>query len=194
MNFPLQLVFKTIALTPQLSVTDASGQLVFYVKQKAFKLKESVTVFGDVERTRPLYTINADRVFDISAQYHFTNHEGVRLGAVKRQGMRSFWKAHYDVLHEGETVMTIREENAWVKVIDGIVGEIPIVGMFTGYLLHPAYQIVRTDGTVLLRAEKQPAFWEGKYTIEKLAELAAIEEELAVLSVLMMLLLERRRG
>ena len=46
MNFPLTLNFKKLALSPQISVTDASGRLLFYVKQKAFKLKEAVTVFA----------------------------------------------------------------------------------------------------------------------------------------------------
>jgi uncharacterized protein YxjI len=51
-----------MALAPQLSVTDASGQQVLYVKQKLFKLKEAVNVFADAAQTRQLYTINADRI------------------------------------------------------------------------------------------------------------------------------------
>ena len=70
MKYPLELSFKIISLGPQLSVTDANGGLVFYVKQKLFKLKEEVTVFADVQQARPLYKINADRVLDISAPQH----------------------------------------------------------------------------------------------------------------------------
>src|SRR3954468_1128541 len=69
MNFPLELRFKLLAISSQISVRDASGHLLCHVKQKAFKLKEEVTVFGDEAQTRPLYRINADRVIDISAQY-----------------------------------------------------------------------------------------------------------------------------
>jgi hypothetical protein len=36
--------------------------------------------------------------------------------------------------------------------------------------------------------------WEGKYTVQKTAEISAEAEALGVLSLLMMLLLERRRG
>ena len=61
MNFPLELRFKILAIASQIAVRDASGNLLCYVKQKAFKLKEAVTVFGDEEQTRPLYTIKADR-------------------------------------------------------------------------------------------------------------------------------------
>ena len=39
MRFPLDLRFKIVAIAPQISVTDASGALLLYVKQKAFRLK-----------------------------------------------------------------------------------------------------------------------------------------------------------
>jgi uncharacterized protein YxjI len=194
MNYPLHMSFKVLAIARQISVTDAGGNLVFYVKQKAFKLKEAVTVFADAGQTQPLYSINANKVLDFSARYTFTDSSGRPLGSVRRQGMKSIWKAHYDVLDGENAVMTIQEESAWTKVLDGLVGEIPILGMFTGYLFHPAYLVSRQDGTVVLRLEKQPAFFEGKFIIEKKAEMDGQEEERALLSVIMMILLERLRG
>ena len=194
MNYPLQLSFKILALARQLSVTDAGGNLVYYVKQKAFKLKEAVTVFADAAQTQPVYSINANKMLDFSARYTFTDQQGRVLGSVKRQGMKSLWKAHYDVL-DGETpVMTIKEESPWTKVLDSLVGEIPILGMFTGYLFHPAYLVTRQNGVVVLRLEKQPAFFEGKFIVQKHAEMERAEEERAILSLLMMILLERHRG
>jgi hypothetical protein len=192
--YPLQLTFKIVAIAPQISVTDATGRLLLYVKQKAFKLKEAVTVFGDAERTRPLYTIAADRVLDFSAKYHVTTAEGAPVGVVQRQGMRSLWKAHYEVSRDGAPVFALREENPWVKVMDGLFGEIPLLGVLSGYLFHPAYLVTRPDGTVVLRARKQAALFEGRYEITRLAELSEEDEELALLAVLMLLLLERERG
>ena len=194
MDYPLDLSFKIIALAPQLSVTDAHGSVVMYVRQKLLKLKEAVTVYADTQQTQPLYTMNADRILDWSARYNFADMQGNNLGAVKRQGMKSLWKSHYDILDGDSVVMTIQEENPWVKVIDGLVGEIPIIGMFTGYLFHPAYVVARTDGTVVMRLEKKPAFLEGKFAIESKLPLPEREEKQALLSLLMMLLLERSRG
>src|SRR5687768_6852693 len=194
MEYPLDLSFKIIALAPQLSVRDAHGSLVFYVRQKLLKIKEAVTVYADEQQTRPLYTMNADRILDWSARYNFADMQGNNLGAVKRQGMKSLWKSHYDILDGDTPVMTIQEENAWIKLIDGIVGEIPIVGMFTGYLFHPAYLVARLDGTVVMRLEKKPAFLEGKFTIGSKMPLPEKEEQQVLLSLLMMLLLERSRG
>ena len=81
-----------------------------------------------------------------------------------------------------------------MKVIDGFFNQIPIVGLFSGYMFHPAFLVMRPDETVVLRVQKQPAFFEGKFTIEKQAEFGDAEEKRIMLSVLMMLLLERTRG
>lgn len=194
MNYPLQLSFKILAIARQLSVTDATGRLTFYAKQKAFKLKEAVTIFADKEQTLPLYTINADRVIDFSARYNFSDRSGTALGAVKRQGMKSLWKARYDIADGDGPGMTIQEANPWTKVFDGLFGEIPIIGMFTGYLFHPAYEVHRQDGTTVMRLRKEPAFFESIYTIERLAPLDEREEIRVLLSLIMLVLLERGRG
>lgn len=194
MNYPLQLTFKLLAIARQISVRDANQNLIFYVKQKAFKLKESITVFADAEQTRPVYTINADRVIDIRARYNFADAAGNYLGSVKRQGMRSIWKARYDVLDGERPEFTITEESAWTKVLDSLVGEIPVVGMFTGYLFHPAYLVKRADGALVMRLEKQPAFFEGKFQITRHSEMSEREETRALLSLVMTVLLERSRG
>jgi hypothetical protein len=195
MMFPLDLRFKIIAVAPQISVFDAAGTLQLFVKQRAFKLKESVTVFRDAAQTHPLYRIAADRMLDISANYRIDDEGGSPLGTLRRLGMRSLWRAHYEVHRGGMPVLTIREENPWVKLLDGLLGEIPVVGLSTGYVLHPAYRMTRAGAEApLLRAVKQPAFFEGRYTVEQGQDLVPPEQTLAVLALLMMLLLERRRG
>jgi uncharacterized protein YxjI len=196
MNYPLDISFKLLALAQQLSVRDAQGNLVFYVKRKAFKLKEAITVFADEAQQRPLYHINADRIMDFSGRYRFTDNAGRSLGSIKRHGMRSIWKSHYEIDDDapGGAVMTITEENVWIKVFDSVIGQLPIIGALTGYLFHPAYLLSRADGTLLLRMEKQPAFFEGKFRVEQRVQLAPDEETRALLGLLMMIMLERSRG
>lgn len=194
MQFPLELRFKILAIAQQIAVTDAQGHLIYYVKQKAFKLKEAVTVFADEQQTRPLFKISADRMLDISARYRIEDMGGAELGILQRRGMRSLWKAHYELFVGGQQAFVIREESAWVRVWDGIVGEIPIVSFFTGYFFHPAYLISRREGdTPLLRVVKQKAFLEGKFRIDELSSPGS-DVQVAVLGALMMLLLERARG
>jgi uncharacterized protein YxjI len=194
MEYPLALSFKVSALAPQLAVTDANGRLLFYVKQELFKLKEEVTIFADAEQTQPLYKIGADRVLDFSARYRFADLDGSDLGSVRREGVKSLWRAHYDIFDGDAVVMTIREENPWAKMLDGLFSFIPIIGWFSGYVLHPTFLLSRPDGEVVMRLEKRPAFFEDQFTISRQAELNEEEEKRALLGLLMMVLLERTRG
>lgn len=194
MNYPLSLSFKIVAIAPQITVTDAAGNLVMYVKQKLFKLKEAVTVFADAGQTQPIYTINADRVIDFSASYTMAATNGFQLGSIKRQGMRSIWRSHYDLFEGGQPTMSVREENGWIKVGDAVLSGIPILGMFTGYFLNPTYLVTRANGQPLMRLSKEPAFFEGRFRIDQLAPMSDVEELRVVLGLLMMILLERSRG
>ncbi len=110
--------------------------------------------------------------------------------------MKSIWRARYDVFNPSNEVsdFKIQEENPWTKVIDSFLGGIPILGMFSGYLFHPTYSATRSDGTIVMRVRKQPAFFEGKFMIEKLTDLSLQEEVNLIYSFLMLLLLERARG
>ncbi len=195
MNYPLELSFKLLAIASQIYIRDANGQLLGYVKQKLFKLKEDINIFADESQTRHLYNIKADRMLDFSAKYNFTDAAGNNLGSIKRQGMRSIWRANYDIFDAASNqVMKINEENGWVKVIDSLVGELPLVGMFTGYFFNPAYLISRIDGTPVARLQKQPAFFEGKFHLSALMQLSDDDEVRVLLGALSMTLLERSRG
>ena len=108
--------------------------------------------------------------------------------------MRSLWRARYDVVQQGQAVFSIREANPWVKVADGLLGEIPVLGLLSGYLFHPAYELARADGAVVMQLQKYAAFLEGRFSINMPVALSEAEQELALLSLLMVVLLERRRG
>ena len=194
MDYPLNLSFKLLALAPQIYVRDAAGQLRMYVKQKLLKLKEQVTIFADEGQTIPLYHIKADRVIDFNARYNISSPDGRELGSVRRKGRRSLWRANYEVLRGEEVIFVLKEANPWAKVGDALFGEIPVLGMFAGYVFHPRYLVQRADGSAALEVAKQNALFEGKYRIEKRVDLSPEDEGMAILSILMMLLLERRRG
>ena len=195
MQYPLSMSFKILALAPQIKVTDAAGETVCYVQQKMFRLKEAVTVFTDQKKQATLCEIKADKIIDWSACYHFFDNSGETFGAVRRKGMRSIWKAHYEVLDENnQHISTIQEENPMAKVMDSVLGEIPIVGMLTGYLFHPKYLLTSNAGEPRLRMTKEAAFLEGKYRIDKLVEFDPVDELRALMAFLMMSLLERSRG
>lgn len=193
-QYPIELTFKLLTFGQRITASDANGQVVMFIKQKMLRLKEHVEVFADTQQTQLLFTIKADRVIDFSANYHFTDSQGNDWGAVRRQGMRSLWSAHYDIIQDGEVEMSIREESPVKKLLESLLGEIPIFGLLAIYLINPTYLIVRPDGTPVLRLIKRPAFFEGRFTLEKLTEIPEDDELRSLLAILMTVLLERRRG
>ncbi len=194
MQFPLQIAFKRIALSPQIRVTDARGTLTHYVKQKLFKLKESVTVFADEAQTRRLFEIRADRMLDFNAAYRIADAAGKPIGIVRRHGMRSLWRAHYEIQASDGLLLTVSEENPWVKVLDGFVSGLPIIGLFAGYWFHPAYLLKDRNGTLVMRVQKVPALMEGRYRIDAHAAIEGEARDAVLQGIFMTLLLERTRG
>jgi hypothetical protein len=201
-QFPLKLSFKLIAMAPKIYIHDANGQEIFFVKQKVWNLKEDVRIYSDSSESNQIFNINADRIIDFSANYNFTDSRTQQpLGKIKRKGMRSLWQSTYQVSdsHEKQTHF-IREDNPWAKVGDSVLGNIPFLGFISGYVFHPTYTAYvgndRNDlSSPVMRLEKQPAFWEGVFTIEKLDNsISEAEEQRLLLSFFMMIQLERRRG
>ncbi len=195
-HYPLNLQFKIGTLANDFVIEDASGRGIAYVRQKMFKFIDDISVFGDENRTEQLYRIKANKWIDFSASYSFTDNVDYEIGRVARKGMASLWKASYEIYDkEQKHDFLVREENAWAKVGDAIFGEIPVLGLLTGYLFHPKYAVTRvSDGTIVARLKKEPSFFGRKFSVEKLADFSETEEERILLSLMMMILLERRRG
>jgi uncharacterized protein YxjI len=193
--FPMSFQFKIGTLSNDFNATDANGATIAYVRQKMFKLKEAITVYSSSAKTNELYKINADRVIDFNANYAFTNADGELIGKVGRKGMKSLWKANYQILNNSNiTDFEIKEENPWAKVMDALFMEIPLLGMFTGYFFNPRYLVSDASGNPIARLSKEASFWGRKFKLEKLGELEGDKSESVMLALMMMMLLERRRG
>lgn len=193
--YPLTLTFKFLTISSFIRVVDASGQLVSYVKQRAFRLKENVTIFADEQQTRPLYHMKANKIIDIGATYAISDADGRSIGALRQRGLRTFWKATYDIIDDaGSAIGIVHEQNPWVKVIDGLIGEIPLVGFVIQQWINPTYLIDGVEGTTYLRLRKRPSLIERRFLLEQESPLPSRLEQLALPAVLMVVLLERGRG
>jgi len=80
-------------------VYDENGNLVFYSKQKAFRLREDLRVYSDEHQMEELLTIKTPQILDISATYNVhdaTTDEAV--GAIRRKGLKSIVKDEWTFL------------------------------------------------------------------------------------------------
>lgn len=195
-QFPLDLTFKVTTLSNDFIATNAEGRTVAYVRSKLFKLKEDIQVFSDESRTQLNYTIKANKWLDFSASYMFSDAQGNDLGMIARKGWASLWKAHYEILDNNKQLeFTLREDNAWVKVWDALLCEIPLLGAFSGYFFNPSYSVINpATGLPVAQLKKQKSFFGRRFTITKLQDIDENEQVRVLLGCMMMILLERRRG
>ena len=195
LQFPINFKFKICTLANDFVATDASGTTVAYVRQKMFKLKEDILIYSNESKSDTLFRIKADRWLDFSAAYSFTDKEGKEMGKIVRKGWRSIWKTSYELVDQNQNIQYhVNEENAWVKVWDSLLGEVPLLGMFTGYFFNPAYLVTDLNGKVVAKIKKQASFFGRHFEVSKLADIDQDDQERIMLGLMMMILPERRKG
>ena len=194
LSYPLDLSFKILTIGTRIKVTDAVGRQVAYVRKQKFKLKENVGVYSDESQSNLLFRMKADRMLDFSARYAISGPEGHPIGAVGRRGMKSLWSSTYVLVDAYDTEAgSIREENPWTKVLDGMMESLPLGDALGGLFFNPAY-LAELYGRDVLRIQKQPSVLESSFRIDKLADFSEDEEDLLHAGIIMMVLLERDRG
>lgn len=195
LQFPLNFKFKIGTLSNDFVASDATGATVAYVRQKMFKLKEDILIYSNESKSDTLFRIRADRWLDFSAAYSFTDREGKEMGKIVRKGWRSIWKTSYELIDQHQNIQYhVNEENAWVKVWDSLLGEVPLLGMFTGYFFNPAYLVTDLQGNVVAKIKKQASFFGRHFEVSKLQDIDQDDQERIMLGLMMMILLERRKG
>lgn len=195
-KFPIQFVFNVSSFSNDFTATDASGRVIAYVRQKMFKLKEDIIIFSDEGRTKENFRIRADKWIDFSTAYSIQDlNTGKELGKVARKGWRSLWKAEYHLIDQHQKLQYhIKEKNPWVRFWDNLIGEIPVVNFFTGYFLNPTYLVTNLNGGTVVELTKDPSFFGRKFTVTEVKSTDNDDDQRIVLGLMMMILLERRRG
>lgn len=87
-------------------------RLRFFVKQKAFKLKEAIKVYGDEDMTDEQLRIQARDIMDFSGTYDVTTPEGEHVGALKREGMKSMIRDEWKILDSDDNIIGKIEEDS----------------------------------------------------------------------------------
>lgn len=194
-NFPVTFEFKISSLANDFTATDNNGKAIAYVRQKMFKLKEDISVYDNDTKSKINYKIKADKWLDFSTAYSFFDEKDNEFGKVVRKGWKSLWNAHYEIIDQHQKKQyVINEENPWIKVLDSLLGEIPILNFFTGYLFNPTYLVKNTNGKTIVKLKKLKSLLGKSFEVSKVGELDADDDDRVMLALMMFVLLERRRG
>ena len=193
-QYPLNLLFKITTFSNDFTARDASGNTIFYVREKMFKLRDHINVFRDESKKEVLYDLVSNKIIDFQQTFTITNAQKQVIGKVRKKTFRSVFKATYYLQDaDGNHVYTIRERSATVRFFDSLFGELPLIGMLSGYVFNPKYVVVDLNGNELMEMSKKPSFWGRKFDIHKLTN-QPFNEEQVVLSLSLMIIQQRDRG
>jgi len=99
-------------------ILDTAGSLLFYIKMKAFKLREDITIYRDAGRTQPLLTIKARQIIDFSACYDVLDvQSGQTVGSCRRKGLKSILKDEWELLDSDEALVGHAKEDSMLLAL-----------------------------------------------------------------------------
>ena len=136
-------MFSFLGNTFRIFGTD--GSLQFYIKQKAFRLKEEINVFADEAQTQKRITIKAHSISDFSGGYDIVDAaSGTSVGVAQRAGLKSLF----------------RDEWSWTDHVTGVTGKVTEVGGFMILLrkflkIIPQTYAVTVDGAEVGKIAQQ---------------------------------------
>lgn len=108
-------LFSFLGSTFRIYSTD--NQLRFFVKQKAFKLKEEIVVYADEGQTQPRLRIRARNILDFSATYDVVDEAGEKVGALRRQGLKSLLRDSWLLLGTNDEEIGKIEEDSGIMAL-----------------------------------------------------------------------------
>jgi hypothetical protein len=100
------------------NVFDPEGVVVFFSKQKAFKLREDIRVYSDESREVEVLSIKARDVLDFSATYDvFDPLSNAKVGVLRRKGFSSLVRDTWKILDADDQVIGQIEEKSMSRVL-----------------------------------------------------------------------------
>lgn len=168
-------------------VYDASGSLVAFCRQKAFRLKEDLRLYTDEARSEELLTMRARSVIDFGATYDVCLASGERIGSLRRKGLTSFVRDAWMIFGpDGEEAGRLQEDSGGLALARRMI---PGVAAFSPQRFH----ILTVGGTHLatLRTHFNPFVYRLGVAIH--GEDEAIDELLILAAACLIAAIEGRQ-
>ncbi len=175
---------KFWAVAGQVHIWDSSNNLVCYVKQKLFKLREDLTVYNDEKMTEPVLNIKARQIIDFSAAYDIVDvATGEKVGALKRKGMKSLIKDEWIIMDtDDRQIALMGEETTGGAIASRMIN------------LIPQTYVIRMADEIIARFKQQVALAVHKFDIEFMDDGGSkMDRRLGMGALMLLLLIEGRQ-
>ena len=118
-------IFKIFGASFQ--IFDQKNNVIFFSKQKSFKLKEDIKIYADESKKKELLSISTDQVLDFGAIYNVqcsVNNENI--GSLKRKGLKSIFKDEWILFNsKDEEFAKLSEKSILSALVSRIIKIIP---------------------------------------------------------------------
>jgi len=217
-KYPLTFTFPLASVTPQITVKDASGQVLLQAAKKLVSSKEEIYVTAGGQ---PRYTIfsQESRITDIPSNWDVKSADGQTLCVVDDDFISAIDTSKFMPNSAASTIAGMEMQRAlnlrsvkmyWVKDTQGkklglvvpepnslAAMELPLgqfvrkLPFFFFRLITPAYHVRLGEETVMF-LKKQRTFLIDTYTLESRGKFSEAQEAMLVNAVLLALVYERQ--
>ena len=165
-------------------VYDESENLLFYSKQKAFKLREDFRVYSGERQAEELLTIKTPQILDIGATYNVQDTTtGEAIGAIRRKGLKSMVKDEWIFLsNDGREMGRLTERSIAGAFLSRFISLVP-----------QTYVIVSADGREIAEIKQHFNPFVLKYTMRIVEPRPSIDRRLLISSGILLASIERRQ-
>jgi len=166
-------------------IYDTSGGLQFYIKQKAFKLREAIRVYKDEAQTEERLSIQARSVMDFSTTYDVTDTiTGEDLGSARRKGLKSLFKDEWELLSPGgDVVGAVSETGGILSILRRFINALKFI---------PQKYEVTIDGQLEGLIDQRFAFFRATYDVD-FTPGGKLDPRMGVAVVVLLLAIESRQ-
>lgn len=183
------LTFRRKAFTAigkQVFVTNSAGELILYVKQKGFRLKEDIRVYADEKKTEERLLIQARKVLDFNIAFDVVDSaSGEKVGGVRRKGWSSAIRDEWHFLDGDDNQVGVIHEDSMA---------LALVRRFATSLIPQTHEF-KVNGQILavLKQHFNPFVLKADFSFYPGAEML-IDPRLAVAGAILLLTVEGRQG
>lgn len=105
-------------------VYDVQGNLLFYSRLKAFKLKEDIRIYSGEDMQYEMLRIKARKILDISSAYDvYDSMTDTKIGALKRKGIKSLLQDEWLFLDNSDAeIGRITEDMLILAIVRRVIG------------------------------------------------------------------------
>ena len=132
------------------TIYDETGNPIAYSHQKAFRLREDITLYTDESKADTMLTIRTESVLDFSGSYDVATPEGQVVGTLRRKGLKSSFVRDEWIVYtgDGKEHALIRERGTFAPFARRWAGD-------ASMLLPQTFDVLRTSDDVQIATFRQ---------------------------------------